>query len=500
MGRAAPHGDPGPTTVPGDGPTTETTSLGARLERRVAELTILHEIGHALQSATDLDRISYAVLIGATAHTGLKFHRAFLLLVDRETDTLRGAAAVGPADAVAAARIWGALRADDDSLAGMLDRLRVGNGPRDEEVRAIVFGISVPLASDRFLARTLRGRRTLVVRDGREVPDGRAVDDDLLARLGTRDLVAAPLVADDEPVGLLLADHVFSPDGFVEAEVQLLDLLAGLAATAIRRTGLIEALRERSRALEQAGREIEENQRRLLRAERLTALGQMAARVAHEFRTPLTVIGGFARSLLERSSPGTRESETLEIMVDEVRRLETIVNSVLEHAHEPRPDLRAVDVGKLAAQACDLLRHQFDRAGIAARIDVAPGTPPALADRDQLFQALINLLHNAIHAMPDGGELRVRARGTGARIELEIEDEGVGIPRELLGRVTEPFFTTRPGGTGLGLPVVAGIARGHGGEMLIDSREGVGTRVVLRLQATHGPAGEPADGGQASAR
>jgi len=288
---------------------------------------------------------------------------------------------------------------------------------------------------------------------------------------------------DGRPVGLLLADHAFEPRRVGAAEVELLELLAGQAAVALHRGILIEKLRENAYALEAAARENHANQRRLLRAERLGAVGQMAAQIAHDIRTPLVVIGGYARSLSEDASLPAEARETLGIVVGEVRRLEGIVNSVLAHAREPLPELRPVDVGRLVREAIELLRYELDPAGVRVAVDVAPGTPRALADRDLLFQALINLIHNAVQALPDGGTLRLAAEREEGRVAIRIRDEGVGIPRDLLDRVLEPFFTTRPNGTGLGLPIVHTIVRAHGGDLEIDSREGVGTSVRMRMAA-----------------
>jgi signal transduction histidine kinase len=175
------------------------------------------------------------------------------------------------------------------------------------------------------------------------------------------------------------------------------------------------------------------------------------------------------------------DRETLRIVADEVGRLEGIVSSVLEHAKEPRPDVRAVDVGRVAHEAIELLRYELDTHRIRTDLDVAPGTPLARADRDRLFQALINLMHNAVQAMPTGGELRVNVRGVDRRIEIEVCDQGVGIRDRDLAHVFEPFYTTRPDGTGLGLSIVARIARDHGGDVRIASEEGLGTSVVLRI-------------------
>ena len=472
---------PGPATdAPGAVP-INAAALRERLERRIAELTILHDIGAALQAATDLDRIVYTVLVGATSHQGLSFQRAFVLLVDRASGVVEGRGALGPADAGEAARIWPALASDRSSLGDLLERAGREPPPEDHALIRLVRSLRSLVDDGGLLSRALRARGVVVVQDGFATIGGPPVESDLIERLGTDRFVIAPMVAENEPVGLLLADNAVAPQPFGTAEIELLDMLAAQAAMAIDRAILIAALRSQATALDAAGREIHENQRRLLRSERLAALGEMAARVAHDFRTPLTVIGGFARSMLERSLSDAPDRDTLRIVADEVRRLEDMVSSVLEHAKEPRPDVRSVDVGRVAGEAVEFLRYEFDARGILSELDVRPGTPHAQVDRDRLFQALINLMHNSVHAMPAGGPLRVGVRAVERSVEIEVRDEGAGIREHDLPNVFEPFYTTRPDGTGLGLSIVARIARDHGGDVRIASREGHGTSVVLSI-------------------
>ncbi len=474
---------------------SDPAALRDRLERRIAELTILHDIGAALQAATDLDRIVYTVLVGATAHQGLSFQRAFVLLVDRASGTIEGRGALGPADAGEAARIWPALASDRSSLGDLLERVGREPPPQNHPLVRLVRSVRTSVEDGGVLALALRTRGVVVVRDGFASVGGVPVEVDLMERLGTDRFVIAPMVAENEPVGLLLADNAVAPRPFGAAEIELLDMLATQAAMAIDRATLITALRAQATALEAASREIHENQRRLLRSERLATLGEMAARVAHEFRTPLTVIGGFARSLVERSVPDTPDRDTLRIVADEVRRLEGIVSSVLDRAKEQGQDVRLVDVGRVASEAIEMLRYEFDGHRVRAALDVEDGSRRAWADGDRLFQALINLMHNAVQAMPDGGDLHVHVRTAGPAVEVEVRDEGVGIPDRDLRNVFEPFYTTRPDGTGLGLSIVARIARDHGGEVRIASEEGLGTSVVLAIPSARPEDDAPRRGG-----
>jgi signal transduction histidine kinase len=166
-----------------------------------------------------------------------------------------------------------------------------------------------------------------------------------------------------------------------------------------------------------------------------------------------------------------------------VRRLETIVKEVLDFSHPAPPKIGSVPMRRLAQEALDLLAWELDHAGVVGRIEEAEGTPEAAADGDQIFHAVINLLRNAVHAMPQGGVVHIRVRGVPYGVEIAIVDTGVGMSEDVLAHAQEAFYTTKTNGSGLGLTIASLIARDHNGELRIDSREGDGTTVTLRLPA-----------------
>jgi PAS domain S-box-containing protein len=464
---------------------TESKALERRLARRVAQLSIIREISECLQSAMSPERILRTILVGATASMGLRFNRAFLLLVDERHGVLRGRDAIGPADAEEAERIWSRLSQGAKTLRELLDDYDPATDGEEPRALEIARRLSSKLDDDAsFVVTALKANGTTRVADGRVVSGAAPPPDRIIEILGIDAFVAVPLVTDGTPVGLLLADNAITRRAITDEDVDILELLGLQAAQALARAHLTEELARQVASLEAATRELRRNQERMVRAERLTAIGEMAARVAHEIRNPLVAIGGFARSLLlrpEAQSAGTRES--LEIIVNEVRRLESIVREVLEFSRPAPPKIRSVPLRKLAEEALDLLSWELEHAGVVGRVEEAPETPEAAADSDQVFHAVINLLRNAVHAMPQGGTLVVRLRGVPYGVEMAIVDTGVGMSPEVLAHAQEAFYTTKTNGSGLGLTIASQIARDHSGEIRIDSREGEGTTVVLRLPA-----------------
>ena len=464
---------------------TASKALERRLARRVAQLSIVREIGDCLQSAMSPERILRTILVGTTASMGLRFNRAFLLLVDANHGVLRGRDAIGPADAGDAQRIWSRLDVTGKTLRELVDDYEPEAGGSVPHVQEIARKLSARLDDDTaFVVLALKAQGTTRVVDGRVAGSDAAAPKRILEVLGVDTFVAVPLTTDGEPVGLLLADNAITRRAITDEDVEILELLGLQAAQALLRARLTDELARQVASLEKATRELKENQLSMLRSERLSAIGEMAAKVAHEIRNPLVAIGGFARSLL--SSPAVRDvatRESLGIIVTEVRRLESIVREVLSYSRPAPPRIGSVSLAALAKEALDLLGWELHHAGVASRIEEALQTPPAAADGDQVFQAVVNLLRNAVQAMPQGGEVIVRLRGVPHGVEMAIADTGVGMTPEVLAHALEPFYTTTPSGSGLGLTIASQIARDHQGEIRIETREKEGTTVTLRLPA-----------------
>jgi signal transduction histidine kinase len=214
--------------------------------------------------------------------------------------------------------------------------------------------------------------------------------------------------------------------------------------------------------------------RRLLRSERLAAVGTLAAGLAHEVRNPLNSASLQLTLLERRLGRGDEAASVLPIagiIKSEIDRLDRLVREFLAFA-QPRPlEPRPVDVAELFSAVTGLITPEAESAKVSIAVDVAPGTPPVLGEAERLRQVLLNLTRNAVEAMADaGGRLRLRARLAGAEVELAVEDDGPGFGEQL--PVFDAFFTTKSQGTGLGLSIVHRIVADHGGAIRVESRPG----------------------------
>jgi two-component system, NtrC family, sensor histidine kinase HydH len=260
-------------------------------------------------------------------------------------------------------------------------------------------------------------------------------------------------------------------DAFSPEEVQLLAGVAAQAAIAVENSRLYRRMKER---------------------DRLAALGEMAAGLAHEIRNPLGAIKASAQYLSEEDDPASG-GEFLDIIVDEVDRLNRVVSSFLDYARPSTGDPAPIDVNATVQRTMQLLRSECTAAHVRAELALDPGLPQVRIDVEQLRQVVINLVQNALHAMDGGGEIHietgVRTRGgTGrpphAQVEIRVRDTGPGIDEKVLANLFVPFVTTKNRGTGLGLAISQRIINAAGGMIEARSVPGQGTTFVVRLPAS----------------
>ncbi|HTD65197.1 MAG TPA: GAF domain-containing protein [Candidatus Limnocylindria bacterium] len=292
---------------------------------------------------------------------------------------------------------------------------------------------------------------------------------------GLTSLLSAPLMFKDEAIGVL---NVYTGESytFSNEEIQILTALAELSALAIEKARLYERVVD-----------VEEQ---LRQSEKLSALGLLAAEVAHEIRNPLTVMKMLFHSLDLQFPPGDPRSKDAEIMREKMDHLNKIVEQILDFARTTEPDLRAVNLNQLISDLALLVRHKLTNQNIRFEQQLAKDLPDISADAAQLEQAFLNLTLNAVEAMADGGQLTIATkalrlpRGSRAPTHVHIEfiDTGAGMTPEVRDRVLDSLLsTTKQKGTGLGLAIVRRVVEAHRGKFKIRSAPGRGTTMAITL-------------------
>jgi two-component system, NtrC family, sensor kinase len=225
------------------------------------------------------------------------------------------------------------------------------------------------------------------------------------------------------------------------------------------------------------------------RSEHLAALGRLAAGVAHEIRTPLTSLKLFLQSVREEIAVSPEHTEDLQIALKQVRRIETTINHFLDFARPQEPMLSSLDFPKLIDDALEVVLPRAHQQEVEVVRSIAPDLPKVEGDMRQLGESLVNLLANALEAMPDGGRLEISVSAElsatdghqPAWVRIDVSDTGPGFREEVAKQLFEPFFTTKASGSGLGLAIVQGTLQRHGGTIKVRSTPGEGTTFTLHL-------------------
>ncbi|MBI4483461.1 MAG: GAF domain-containing protein, partial [Acidobacteria bacterium] len=338
---------------------------------------------------------------------------------------------------------------------------------------------------DHVFIRALDQKLSINVLHGRmEGADSLPVHEELLRLLGTDCFAVVPLHFKEKRIGVLVTDNFINRRPIGREDIKFLETFAYQASSAIENSRLYKELREKLVVCQLTNQSLIENQEKLLEAERLAAVGKMAAALAHEIRNPLVSIGGFARSLLKDLNAQDPRHEPLSIISSEVQRLESIVNEVLGYARLRKPTMAHGDLNELLRHSLEVVGGALERQEIEVQLETDPALPPVRMDESQMPQVLINILLNAIQAMPDGGTLRVRSLQCDPFVEIQVSDTGCGIPREIQDRLFQAFFTTKPTGSGLGLTVASQIIHQHRGSITVESEIGKGSTFTIRLPLT----------------
>jgi len=411
------------------------------VEERAQKLTTLSALTRLITSASDSQEVFHAVAEGATTLLGAKM-----------------------------ARVW----VDDPGDRVVRAQGSFGLDPRYEELRtdfpAIAYGQGL-------VGRVFESRAPEYILDVQE--DSRWLNQRLAREADVHAFAGLPLLTGDQVVGVL--SIVFGDRRpFTPEEKELMNLLADQAAIAIERARLFEELK---RSYE----EVRRTQEQLVRGETLQAVGEMASGIAHHLNNLLAVILGRIQ-LLRAKVQEPEIHRVLEIVERTTLDGAEVVRRVQEFSRaQPVAEAVPVDLNQLAQDVLELARSLWQaRAqvrGIQIEAVLEPGQIPAVAgDPAALREVFMNLLFNAVDALPRGGQITVKTWASDQRVHCSVADTGVGMSEEVEQRALEPFFTTKgPRSTGLGLSVTYGIIKRHGGELSIESIPGHGTTVTISL-------------------
>jgi signal transduction histidine kinase len=454
----------------------EAQALAQANQLKVQQLSTLYDLASALMSTVKTERLLHIMMNSLTSPTGLNFSRAILFLLSEGGFTLTARMGMGPRDRKDARRASELAREAPGGEETVVE---------DEKFRKLLWDdiekLSLPLrGTECLVAKAVLEKRPLRTRTGCGLPPPEPAR--WFCGNHPNAFAAVPLVFKGEARGAIYVDNQFREREITDEDIQILTMFASEACLAMENASLYESL-------ENALENLRATQGRLVHSEKLAALGEMAAKIAHEIKNPLTVIGGFAARLARRGQGEEQEAATsgryTRIILKEVQRLERIVHQTLYFSREVVPALKRVDLNDEIREVLAMFREDLEEARILTDLDLSAETPNISADPDQLRQVLWNLVSNAIQAMEGGGRLAVASRPAlpdeGDGVIFLVGDTGGGIPHDVVHNIFNPFFTTKAKGTGLGLPIVHAIVEKHGGSIQLDNREGKGVTFSVFL-------------------
>ena len=453
------------------------------LQEKGLRLEILHtlsiKIGNSLLGTVELEEIFRIIMVGITAGEGLGLNRAFLALFDESGTFLAGKIAIGPGNPEEAGRIWSSLEGKKCSLTEAIAEYGRTCTLENVGVNQMVKEVLIPTTDrENILIRASEERRSFNVEGGRV--DGQPVKEDILALLGSGDFAVVPLCSPDRVQGVLIADNFITRKKITAEDVATMELFANQAALAIEKSKLYSELASRLKSLEAAHEGLQVSRDLLVRVERLSALGEMAAQIVHEMKNPLASIGGLAR-FVHRRSPEDKLKGHLEVIIRETSRLEQILNQLFDFIRTPSAVLTNVDPHTIISSCLNALEAQLNKQEVKLVRHFSSDIPAVQADENQMKEVLLSLLRNSVEAMPSGGQLRVATRWESEEIIIDIEDTGPGLSAEDLQLARRPFFTTKTHGLGLGLNLAENILKTHQGRLDLSGGSGAGVRASIAL-------------------
>lgn len=464
-------------------------ALDNRIFQRELEITnyrtkFLHGLNLKMNSVylsnVELKGILQAILVGITSEEGLKFNRAFLALYNESTDMLEGRLAIGPASREDAKRVWESIKQNDLHLQDIITNVQTAESEGDEAVTLIAKKLKIPISyNNHVLISAGRKRRSIVVSDG--IADNYDVPDELTNTLGYDSFVIVPLYSPSKSLGVIIVDNFVTRKRITPDDIHALEIFASQASLAIEHSHLYEDMRVKIRELEMVTQELDRSKDLLVASERYSAVGHMSAQLVHVIRNPITSIGGTAR-LLAKKTNDEYITSFLNIITREAAKIESTLEDLFNFVEDRELHLAPHSLFPLIRRSVMIFYATMKNANITYSLDLPGESPTLMVDGTKMRQVFLHLVKNAIEAMPNGGDLRVSSEDAEDSITISVTDTGAGIPETNLHHVTDPFFTTKTYGTGMGLTLVEKISTMHGASFSLEhNNEDGGMIAKLRL-------------------
>ncbi len=446
--------------------------------KKLQELSLLYRVSNAMHTTTRINRLIQLNLTALVSGESHLFERAMLFLINRRSGVMQGMLGITSEECQEI------IHSSDNHENSLYTRWEISdedlNRQQNSKLNCMVKGTRLPLDKTRnMFSRAVLEKKLIVVGStAKEKP----AKDEVITKFNLTSFASMPIIAKGEAVALLILDNPVSGKVITTDDIHFLQLFANQASMAIENSMLYNRI-------EDANREFTEIRQRLLQGERLAALGETAASIAHELKTPLISIGGLARRLLRKEEPGSTEWKYAETIAREADRLEKMLNEILFFTRRATICYTHCTIKDIIEESLAVVSGVLDENRIQVNKRISRKVIELTGDFQQIKQVCINLFLNAGEAMKQGGSLFISTAPTVLEgreaVSIKVRDTGCGITPAILHDIFNPFFTTKDGGTGLGLPISHRIVTNHGGKLLVESHAGSGTEFRVILPVRH---------------
>ncbi len=445
--------------------------------RRSKLMNLLGEVSRIIARLDKEEDIMLAILTVITAKEGLGFNRAFVFMHGPELGILRGKYALGPSTYEEAENIWRILNRDSSiSLEKLVSKGQKLHFLRNSPLTSMTRQLALPTSNqDSVITRGMHEVRFL----SRNELNNRS-DIEVATALGLEGFCVCPIATDEDKLGLLIVDNIFTGKKITAEDAHLLEMITSHASTSLRAAQLKESLDRNVRSLKDTYRKLKMNEERMMKAERLAISGELTSSVIHEIKNPLVAIGGFARNLYYSHSLNEADRNKAEIIMKESLRLEKYLEKLQRRVGEL--NLEETDVNQVLEDGCQLISSDLESNNIEMVKSYHPDLPSCQLDVVKIHEVVLNILQNAMDAVGRDGKIKVESKkDKQGNIIIEIHDDGVGISRSDRERIFTPFFTTKDKGSGLGLAFAQKIIKAHRGDISVESIPDEGTIFRITL-------------------
>ncbi|HPP29852.1 MAG TPA: HAMP domain-containing sensor histidine kinase [bacterium] len=437
------------------------------------ELYLLHTISKAIKETLSEGRILNITLTALTANGALGLSRAAIFYYDKEKNIIYGKKGIGPFDEKEASKIWEELSKNEISLEEYLQHNleeELASQKFPQLIKEIVINLD-ELSEDNYFKRVIAEKKVFHLTDINEFA---RLPDKVKQLLIPSEIVIMPLFSSRDILGIIMADNAFHYNPIDESTIVLISLLSIQTGIALENAITHNILIQQFEELKDLHNTMKHLQEELIKKEKLSTIGRMASYFIHEIKNPLVTIGGFAKRIANENNLDVIHRDA-DIIFKEMKKLEQILNKLSTFTLLAPLRIERLNLLDVVKEVIDFFELEFTRKHINLKIDI-PEDISLKAERVQIFEVLFNLISNSVESMMTG-TITISARIENAYLKITVEDTGRGIPKENLPHITEPFFSTKTEGFGLGLFIVSNIIENYGGKLEITSVAQKGTKV-----------------------